>query len=172
MKALILLFLCSNVFATTLVDETKKCPSHQVLSSEESRSVTDLISEPLQVELLEKYELQPQVSFEHQNATISLSKIFSRVSKNRFHVMAFIKIGNEVFPRVIYHSNSHGVYRLIDGIVDGWYSKGPGQNYISIPYNINKFLLNHCISNAPKRTKTEVREFLSLGRDHLYYFNK
>ncbi|WP_127717041.1 hypothetical protein [Halobacteriovorax sp. HLS] len=171
MKLLAILLYSITTFASIQVQETEKCPAHSTLSKEESFSLINQVHSESQRELINQYDLRPKVFFQHHNIQVSLSKKFSRVEKERYHVLAYIKIGNEVFPRLVYHSNSHGVYRVLDGILDGWYSKGPGQNYISVPFFINKFLLENCIGESARRTKAELRELLEFGDDHLYYFN-
>jgi hypothetical protein len=164
-------FLILILTSITLSFAQGDCPSHHILDDESSLNIVSKINNSQQEELVKNYELLPKVSFKHRNVTISLSRIFSRVSKERNHVLAFINFNGTVYPRLIYHSNSHGTYRVIDGILGEWYSKGPGQNAISVPYFINELLLNNCIGKAPRRTKAELREFLELSSDHLFYFN-
>jgi hypothetical protein len=171
-RAIILLIFCTNLsFAGTLVESTAKCPAHELLTAEESNENLALVDNKDQEELLKKYDLLPSFVFKHNNAEIILSKRFSRPDKDRYHAIGYIKIDGVVYPRVFYHSNSHGTFRAIDGVLDGWYSKGPGQAFISIPFKITKFLLNGCTGDGPKRFKKELAEMLAKSDDHLYYFN-
>jgi hypothetical protein len=142
-----------------------------LLTEEETKLNLSLVGNKEQEELLKKYDLLPSFSFKHNSAEIILSKRFSRPDKDRYHAIGYIKIDGVVYPRVFYHSNSHGTFRVIDGVLDGWYSKGPGQAFISIPFNITKFLLNGCAGDGPKRYKKELAEMLAKSDDHLYYFN-
>jgi len=167
----IIFIFANTVFAGTLVPESDNCPAHEVINEQEKRTILSSVKTPSQVDVIKQYELQPQVKFNHNNAEIILSKKFSRPDKDRQHALAFIKINGEVFPRVLYHSNSHGTFRVIDGVLGGWYSKGPGQAFISAPFKISKFLLNDCISYGPKREKKELEDLLALSDDHLFYYH-
>jgi len=171
------LFLCLlsigtfSSYASVKVPATDKCPAHERLDQDEIEESLKLIKNIDQQDKLKEFKLVPEFAFKHNNAEIILSKRFSRPDKERFHAIGFIKIDGAIYPRVFYHSNSHGTFRAIDGVLDGWYSKGPGQAFISIPFKITKFLLNGCAGDGPKRFKKELAEMLSLSDDHLYYFN-
>lgn len=164
-------FIQFSAFCGTFVSDTESCPAHELLSHEKSNEILEKVETASQVDVIKQYRLFPEISFMHNNAKISISKRFTRPDKNREHVLGFIKIGETVYPRVFYHSNSHGTFRVIDGVLGEWYSKGPGQAFISIPFNVSKFLLNECIGFGSKRTKKDLEDLLKLSDDHLFYFN-
>ena len=140
-----------------------------VLEAKDRSAVLDQISNSEQASLISSYGLEPQIYFQHSNANIYLSKKFKLVDGDRQLVLMFVSIDHQTYPRLVYQSASHGTFRVVDGVLEGWFSKGPGENFISLPPRISEYLLRSQSKISLRRTKDEIAHLLEHADDHLYF---
>ena len=77
-----------------------------ILETIDRNKILDGVNNQKQACELMKYQLEPEVRFECNNAEIYVSKKFHLVDRNREHAVIYVKIENQVHPRLVYQSAS------------------------------------------------------------------
>ena len=120
---------------------------------------------PEQARLLREKGLIPHELYTYADGTQAyLSKKFM-MSEREAYVSYIVKDG-QVYPRIIYKSNSQGVFRISDGISGKWFSKGVGEEFMSIPPDLQKKLLMDT-SSASNVSLTDIVNIDSMNKDYM-----
>ena len=97
--------------------------------------------------------------------TIYLSDVVN--VEGRLHAWAFVEHKGKVYPRLVYKSNSQGIFRLADyvSVRNGnisWYSKGLfGEEYMSIPSDMQRELLQKTQDSVRNMQESDLVEVVS-----------
>lgn len=144
-----------------------------LLDATESSKLMDSLADPTQKSLIEFNGLTPQKKFRLDDGSeIILSKKFLLDGERDAYLAYINKNGIVSGPRVIYKSNSSGVFRFSDGInIDEmgevWYSKGVDEGFMSIPPGLQKELLQDN-SSAVSISGNVINSIDKRNKDFLY----
>lgn len=106
----------------------------------------EFLSQQLTAEILLAAGLEPKHRFKIGKEVVWFSSSGYSIGDGRIAVVAYVQDGDKIVPRSYYRSNSQGVWRYLPGYVknpDGtlnWYSKGHGEQSITIPIEAQQAL--------------------------------
>lgn len=111
--------------------------------------------EELSVEILEKEGLEPKFKIRIGERVIWLASDPYQMDKGRAAIVAYVEKGQELVTRSFYRSNSQGIwrylpnYRISEGGQISWFSKGNGEESVTLPVVMQKVLAEMSGSEKP-----------------------
>ncbi len=159
--------------ARTTAKAASSTSAIRTLSHADAIKLVDALP-PSQATIMKEAGLLPKTTFKVANGQISISDIYTSSGGRAFaQLIIELEDGTKV-TRTVYRSNSQGVWRISDGVMGQWISKGPGESFMSLDPKIQRYLQ----SQKPKgeiefgqivRIDTENKDFLELASNAKSY---